>query len=348
MMNEIDVSIIVPIYNVETYLRQCLDSLINQTLKGIELICVNDGSTDNSLAIIQEYAQRDNRVVILSKDNGGLSSARNAGMKIAKGKYIGFVDSDDWVDFNMFEKLYNKGILKDADMVMCAVNCVNEMTQEIENTDTYFQLSCFTEKFNDIVFNHRDTKNFLFDISVTAWNKIYRRELIEKYNIIFPEGLIFEDNPFFYETYFKAENVIIVRESLYYYRMNRKNSIIKKTNKKFFDVVKIMDIIEETLINQCLFEDYKNDFLKYKIDTILYRFSQIQKDYQKEFFYIIKRNFDKIDLSQYTLNLTNSYYIDVMLIQTSNYWGYRFLKFSKRILKEIRDYLHLRNIYKSL
>lgn len=348
-MNEIDVSIIVPIYNVETYLKQCLDSLINQTLKGIEIICVNDGSTDNSLAIIQEYAQRDTRVVILSKDNGGLSSARNAGMKIAKGKYIGFVDSDDWVDLGMFEKLYNKAISKDADIAMCAVNCVNEMTQEIENNDTYFQLGCFSEKFNDIVFNHRDTKDFLFDISVTAWNKIYKKELIEKYNIAFPEGLIFEDNPFFYATYFIAENVIIVRDSLYYYRINRNDSIIKKANKKFFDVVKIMDIIEETLINQHLFEEYKNDFLKYKINTILYRFSQIQKDYQKEFFYIIKRNFDKINLSKYTLSLTNSYYYaDVILIQTNNYWGYRVLKFSKKIFKEIRDYFHLKNIKKRL
>ena len=104
-MNNIKVSVIVPVYNCEKYLKKCLDSLVNQTLKDIEIICVNDGSTDNSGRILEEYT--DSRIKIITKENGGLSSARNAGIAVAKGEYLGFVDSDDWVDLDFYEKLYN-------------------------------------------------------------------------------------------------------------------------------------------------------------------------------------------------------------------------------------------------
>ena len=101
------VSVIIPVYNVEQYLRECLDSVVNQTLKDIEIICVNDGSTDNSLVILEEYAAKDERIKIVNKENGGLSSARNCAIPLARGEYIGFVDSDDWIDLDFYEKLYN-------------------------------------------------------------------------------------------------------------------------------------------------------------------------------------------------------------------------------------------------
>ena len=105
-LNNMKISIIVPVYNVEKYLERCLDSLINQTLKDIEIICINDGSTDNSSEILKEYAKKDSRIIIINQNNQGISVARNNGMNKAKGKYIGFVDSDDWVDLDFFEKLY--------------------------------------------------------------------------------------------------------------------------------------------------------------------------------------------------------------------------------------------------
>lgn len=111
----IKVSIIIPIYNTEKYLRRCLDSAINQTLKEIEIICINDGSTDNSLSILKEYANKDNRIVVLDIANGGVANARNLGIKKAHGRYIGFIDSDDWVDSGYFENLYSQS--EDYDLV---------------------------------------------------------------------------------------------------------------------------------------------------------------------------------------------------------------------------------------
>ena len=111
------VSIIVPVYNIEKYLAKCLDSLINQTLEDIEIICVNDGSTDNSAEILNEYAQKDCRIKIINQDNAGLSAARNTGINAANGEYIGYVDSDDWIDLNFYEKLYNAAKDTDADIV---------------------------------------------------------------------------------------------------------------------------------------------------------------------------------------------------------------------------------------
>ena len=117
-MENISLSIIVPVYNVENYLIRCLDSLVNQTLKEIEIICINDGSKDNSLNILEEYAKKDSRIIILNQENAGLSAARNAGMEIAKGEYIGFVDSDDWVDLDFFEKLYIAAKNNDCDIAV--------------------------------------------------------------------------------------------------------------------------------------------------------------------------------------------------------------------------------------
>ena len=113
------ISVIVPIYNVEKYLAKCIDSIINQTLTNIEIILVNDGSTDNSRKIIDKYDKKDSRIKVIHKKNGGQGSARNAGLDIAKGEYIGFVDSDDWIDSNMYENLYNAAISNNADIVVC-------------------------------------------------------------------------------------------------------------------------------------------------------------------------------------------------------------------------------------
>lgn len=117
--NNIKVSVIIPVYNVEKYLRQCLNSITNQTLEDIEIICINDGSTDNSLKILKKYAQKDQRIIIINKENSGAADSRNKGLKIAQGEYIGFVDGDDWIDKNYYEKLYNVALKNGADIARC-------------------------------------------------------------------------------------------------------------------------------------------------------------------------------------------------------------------------------------
>ena len=124
------VSIIVPVYNCAQFLNRCMDSLVNQTLKDIEIICINDGSTDNSPEILQEYAAKDSRIKIINKENGGLSSARNRGLAAAQGEYLGFVDSDDWVDLDFFEKLYNAAKKYDTDIATGGIIRLHKYNQK--------------------------------------------------------------------------------------------------------------------------------------------------------------------------------------------------------------------------
>ena len=155
-----EISVIVPIYNVEKYLEKCLDTIINQTFKDIEIICVNDGSVDCSRNILEEYKNKDSRIKIVDKENGGLSSARNAGLKIATGKFISFIDSDDWVSSTFLEKLYKNITSYDTDISICAVHQFDEKTRSNDDTVPYFTLEHFDNSFDDKVFSYEDTKSF--------------------------------------------------------------------------------------------------------------------------------------------------------------------------------------------
>jgi glycosyltransferase involved in cell wall biosynthesis len=295
LYDKVDVSIVVPVYNVEDYLRQCLDSIINQTLKKLEIICVNDGSTDNSLRILEEYAKKDQRIKIINKKNAGLGSARNIGMANATGEYTGFVDSDDWVDLSMFEKLYKRAKSPKSDMVMCPIYIYDDIKHGSEYDLSYFNLDCFNDDFNDS-FDYSKTKKFFFKICVTAVNKIYRTKFLKDIDVKFPEGLIFEDNPFFYKTFLNAKKVSLIRDFLYFYRANRSDSIISKADQKYFDVVKIQNISREIFISNPKYNDLKINLLNYQIGSIFNRYNQVSEEYKKEFFELIKKDFHDINL----------------------------------------------------
>ena len=233
------ISVIVPVFNVEKYLAQCLESILGETFTDIEIICVNDGSTDNSENILKTYKLRDKRIIIINKENGGLSSSRNSGLKQAKGEFISFIDSDDWISPYMLEKLYNNITKQNTDISMCAVNVFDENTKMLKE-DRYFNLSVFPVSFDNKVFSYEDTKTFTLEIPVMAWNKLYRRAFLEECKTEFPEGKIFEDGAFFFSIYFKTKRVSILREPLYFYRINREGSILKNNHEKFFDIIECL------------------------------------------------------------------------------------------------------------
>ena len=159
-MNKPKISVIVPVYNVEKYIKKCLDTIISQTFSDIEIICVNDGSTDSSRKILEEYKNKDSRIIIIDKKNGGLSSARNAGMKVAMGEYISFIDSDDWIEETMLEKLYNNMTTLNTDITICAVHQFDETKQAIDDTNPYYTLEFFDETFTNRAFSYKETKPF--------------------------------------------------------------------------------------------------------------------------------------------------------------------------------------------
>lgn len=183
-VQNVKVSVIVPVYNVEKYLSVCLDSLINQTLKDIEIICINDGSKDNSLMILEEYAQRDNRLKVISQANQGLSCTRNTGLSLARGEFVAFCDSDDWVDGDFYEKLYNAAVLNKCDIAACG--CIRHYRKTQVAKLSYKESQVYTEISNKL--DALDIPDFNY-----VWNKIYKRIPLLNSNILFPNGRYYED-----------------------------------------------------------------------------------------------------------------------------------------------------------
>ena len=195
------ISVIVPVYNVENYLRQCLDSIIAQTFSDIEIICVNDGSEDSSRAILETYSQKDNRIKIIDKENGGLSSARNAGMKIAEGEFISFIDSDDWVNSEMLEKLYKNIMALNTDISICAVNLYDETLKKNDSANPYFSLGYFDETFDGldpvvrnlmkkILAKQMETKTTT--IIMTSHNLRELEDICDNLGLLYKGGILFE------------------------------------------------------------------------------------------------------------------------------------------------------------
>lgn len=210
------VSVIVPVFNTEKYLPKCLNSLINQSLRDIEIICVNDGSTDNSLKILQEYAAKDNRIKIINQENEKQGAARNAGMRIATGEYIGFVDSDDWVDLDFYEKLYNTAKKHNFDIAL--------------GTNVRVKKNGNKKRLNIIEEKEYTSIQDKFDVNV-QWknpcptNKIYKRDLFLKHNIQWPEGAYCEDKLFTIKAVYFANSVVTVPDVYYYYFDNPKSTV---------------------------------------------------------------------------------------------------------------------------
>lgn len=295
------ISVIIPVYNVEKYLAKCLESVINQTLGEIEIICVNDGSTDNSLQILEDFALNDQRIKIINIENGGQGAARNIGMQYARGQYISFIDSDDWIDLNMYEKLYENAITLNSEIVMCAIRLFDESTFEFKY-DPYFTLGYFHESYDNRVFNHIETKNFFFKISVTPVNKLYESHFLHEINAKFPEDLIFEDSPFFYYIYLNARRVSLVRDFLYNYRVNRFNSTISKSNIKFIDIIEILKLTRKIFINTHNFDTYKDYLNSFTIESVLSRYNQVDSEFKEKFFDLVLKYFQNMNLDFDELN----------------------------------------------
>ncbi len=210
------ISIIIPVYNVEVYLRDCLDSIINQTLKDIEIICVNDGSTDNSLSILNNYAQKDSRIIIVNQENQGLSMARNSGLKFASGEYIGFVDSDDWVDVDFYEKLYNAAINQNCDIAAASIirKRIHSQKYRVHYTES-----------NSVYTLEDKIKLCNVPVCCYVWNKIYKSDKIK--NFKFQQNIYFEDMMWLPEVLKQTKGLVSVPDTNYYYRVNN-NSIVKK------------------------------------------------------------------------------------------------------------------------
>lgn len=223
------VSVIVPIYKVEDYLEKCIESIISQTYKEIEVILVNDGSPDNCLKICNDYAKRDNRIIVVDKKNGGLSDARNAGISQSTGKYLVFIDSDDYIESNMIEELYNNIVDTQADISICnfykTINGVDYKNKSIYNGS----IDSDGKNIYNMLYNKHSIQ------TIISWNKIYKRELFN--DCKYPVGLIHEDQYIICDILKKCKKISYITDKFLYHYVERNNSIMKTFNVKRFDIV---------------------------------------------------------------------------------------------------------------
>ncbi|MGA4516237.1 glycosyltransferase family 2 protein [Solibacillus silvestris] len=258
------ISIIVPIYNVEDFLHRCVDSILNQTYKNLEIILVNDGSPDQCGKICEEYAKLDNRVKVIHKENGGLSDARNAGIEVAEGQYLAFIDSDDWIHEEYIEILYELLRKTNSDISICNFLMTSTENFQVDNSKaelyTYSNIKALEQLYND---------EFYVQM-VTSWGKLYKKNLFE--GLSFPVGRVHEDEFTTYKLLYKANKVVLTTAKLLYYwqredsimgdRFNIKNKLdqIDALNERveFFALVGLDDLCNRT--NRRLFFSYWNVF----------------------------------------------------------------------------------------
>ena len=283
-----DISIIVPIYNAEKYLNKCIDSLVNQTKKELEFILVNDGSTDSSEDIIKSY--KDKRIKYFKNKNQGIGKTRNFGIDKATGKYLMFLDSDDYLDINACEKLYNKAIKEKSDLVVFDFYRVEETLKEV--TINNFKSSSLKEN-----------PNLLLDINLGPCNKLIKRELIDKNNTRFNEELKYEDTPFVTEIIKNANKISKLNEYLHYYVIHS-NSETTVRDERVFDIIKIIDIIRNQYKDEKYMEDVVNKltvrtFTNYTIQQRVQKDLKVGMKFIDEAFSYMKKNIPNYKNNKY-------------------------------------------------
>ena len=257
------VSVIVPIYNVEKYLEKCINSLLSQTLEDIQIILVNDGSKDNSGNIAKEYEQNNkDRVIYVEKENGGLSDARNYGLKYATGDFIAFLDSDDYIEKNAYEEMYNKAIEENADYVEC--DFIWEFPNKIRVDKQY---------------PYKNKKEMLSFVRVVAWNKLIKRQLITDNNLEFPKGLRYEDVEFTYKLIPFINKFTYVDKPFIHY-VQREGSIANVQNERTAEIFTVLDNVIEFYKKNNIYEKYRDEleynYARYLLCSSLKRMCKIK------------------------------------------------------------------------
>ena len=265
------VSIIVPVYNTEQYLKECVESLLSQTLRDIEIILVDDGSTDNSAYMCDKFQAIDSRIKVIHKVNGGLSSARNAAIDICSGAYIGFVDSDDFVKSTMFEELYNSAIDNDSDIVMCALSTYNN--DKVVEKLLPFEKNVYHK--DEILDNFilpllgRNDKDKIPYLEGFVCRQIFRKSTIEKLYFKSEREYFAEDVMFDFEVYPKCNKISVVNKSLYYYRYNEK-SLSNKYRSNVWDKLYKYLKEEDKLIENLMIRN--NPSVKIRFNNLIIQF----------------------------------------------------------------------------
>ncbi|WP_232473650.1 glycosyltransferase family 2 protein [Brachyspira murdochii] len=295
------ISIIIPVYNGEKYIKRALDSLINQTYKNIEILCINDGSEDDSLEIIKYISKNDSRIKVFSQENSGPAKSRNKGLENAAGEYIMFCDTDDYYEYNMCELMLQSMLEKNVDIVMCDCNIVNTYNTNLRNIKEfeYFKIKLI-DIYNIGIYEYLLLNSML-------WNKIFKKTIIDLYNITFIDGYEHDDTNFFYKYLSCSNNYYGLNSKLYNYEISNNNSIMSlyytnriDNNKKLDFLYSYHNLIEFIIKNKSrsqvihsiikLYEEGILSFARYLNKEYLIKMIQLQKNFFKD-----KYQFDDFD-----------------------------------------------------
>ncbi|MDD6285954.1 MAG: glycosyltransferase [Methanobacteriaceae archaeon] len=300
-MNEYKVSVIVPVYNDELYLSNCLESLINQSLKDIEIICINDGSSDNSLSILEDYSDKDDRISYYSQANKGPGAARNKGIEKAKGDYIAFVDADDWLDLNALEKLYNQSIKNDSDMVL--FNAIEHFPNK--NNERIYPVSDDEDiDYSDFSFNYKYNKKLVMNSYLIVCTKLHKHSFIVENNLKFTDKGYFEDVFFHIKSMIVAQRISYLPECLYHYRReyNKSRQVHSRNTEASFMIFNLFDEIANLLEEQNITETLRINFIQFKITELENIYSYIDETIKEDLFNRIHDEFVEMNLSDEDLD----------------------------------------------
>lgn len=307
------ISVIIPVYNASKFLDESIGGLLNQTFEDFELICVNDGSKDDSLKILNDFADNDSRVIVIDKENGGCGSARNRALDEARGEYVYFFDPDDKLPENTFEEAYRNAISNDSDIVVFKAGTFNDYGKAKK---VFFNYKKFLKarKFNHFTFNCRDEKRIVLNKGFAPWAKLYKKEFLDSYDDFrFDMGIAFDDVPFHVKSMLRARYISYVNKILYWYRIDNSDSV-NNTSSNGYDIFKIIDIVEGILKQENCYDEFNFEFDMFVVyHSTLY----IENTGTDTYFNLTKDRLSQID-EEDVLKMPEYYITNYDLVMESN------------------------------
>lgn len=307
------ISVIVPVYNCEDYLEESLGSLLNQTFKDIEIICIDDGSNDNSLDILKSIASSDSRVKVFTQKNQGAGAARNYGMKKASGDHVYFFDADDFLENDALEKAYSNAIKNDSDIVFFKFDQYRD-NRLFTHSGPNLEMQFAGADFDNFTFDWHDYRVGPFTGPFAPWLKLYKKEFLDAHECFkFPNDLNHNDVPFHVMTFLKASKISFVPEHLYRYRIDNAGSITNNRLKKYDHIFRIINIVEDFLLSEDYMEEFKKEFDYFKANRITYEIYGRPEEY----FYLAKDELKSVDLGNGLISDDTSFKAKTILSSNS-------------------------------
>lgn len=294
----LDVSVIIPVYNAESHLAECLRSVCGQTLRNIEIICVNDGSSDGSLQILNEFAQNDSRLTVITQENAGAGAARNHGMRKARGKYLSFLDADDFFEPEMLEKAFCKAESDSADIVVFKADFYDDKRQ------SYYPCNySLREKMlpPQRPFSGTDVERDIFEVIVGwAWDKLFLAEFIRENGILFQEQRTSNDLMFVFSSFAKAERITTVSKVLAHQRRQAAGTLSVTREKSWMNFYSALISLREHLVAWDLYERFEQDYINYALQFSLWNLNTLKEPVKEMLYYQLKNAwFDELGVSSY-------------------------------------------------